>query len=486
MTADWLVAAACLVASAAVLCWPRRSRPARLLTPSIPAAPSLRARIESLSGPRVMTLVVVLAALTGTLVAGPVAGLVAGGYGAIAVRTVLRSRATRAAAAMRTRSLDALCGLAADLRAGLPATGPAPVAAAASLGESTPTNLATGPATIEDRRMAQLASAAWRLAERTGAPIADLVERIEADARAIDRASAAAAAQAAGARATAWLLAALPVGGIGLGYSIGADPLAVLLHTPVGAACAAGAIALQIAGLAWADRIASVGTTRPEPAPPKQRQAPTAASVPPPSVTGPWTPSVPPAPTTAPGIVPASALPPRPKAASTTPAPTPTTARGAAAVPSQPAVASPPSQVGTAAAGVAAVSSPPAVASPPSQAGTAAVGAAAVSSQAKAAPPARRGAPSGGAPARTEKPRPADAPAPVRAVAPAPTVAPPDPPWTAVGLTTPWPVSATPSRTAGGDASRDAGRRKPYPLPRAAASRKAAVVADQVGRGSNT
>ena len=90
--------------------------------------------------------------------------------------------------------------------------------------------------------MAQLTAAAWRLAERTGAPAADLVERIEADARAMDRAAAAAAAQAAGAQATAWLLAALPLGGIGLGYSIGADPLAVLLHTPIGAACAVGAM----------------------------------------------------------------------------------------------------------------------------------------------------------------------------------------------------------------------------------------------------
>ena len=84
----------------------------------------------------------------------------------------------------------------------------------------------------------QLTSAAVRLADRTGAPLAELVERIEADARSTDRGLAAAAAQAAGARATAWLLAALPLGGIGLGYGIGVDPVAVLLHTPVGGACA--------------------------------------------------------------------------------------------------------------------------------------------------------------------------------------------------------------------------------------------------------
>jgi tight adherence protein B len=100
-----------------------------------------------------------------------------------------------------------------------------------------------------------LTAAIWRLAERTGAPAADLIERIEADARAADRAQLSAAAQAAGAQATALLLAALPLGGIGLGLSIGVDPLEVLLHTPVGAACAVGAVLLQCAGLAWCDRL---------------------------------------------------------------------------------------------------------------------------------------------------------------------------------------------------------------------------------------
>ena len=111
----------------------------------------------------------------------------------------------------------------------------------------------TGPG---DARIGDLVAAVWRLAERTGAPAAELVERIEADVRAGDRSRASAAAQAAGARATALLLAALPVGGIALGYGIGVDPLRVLLHTPLGAACAAGAFTLQTAGLAWAARLA--------------------------------------------------------------------------------------------------------------------------------------------------------------------------------------------------------------------------------------
>ncbi|PWR15185.1 hypothetical protein DKT69_12325 [Micromonospora sicca] len=115
-------------------------------------------------------------------------------------------------------------------------------------------------ASVPDRpdgpaRVAELARAAVRLADRTGAPLAELLERIEADARAADRGLAAAAAQAAGARATAWLLAALPLGGIGLGYAIGVDPVAVLLHTPVGGASAVAAVGLQVGGLLWAERL---------------------------------------------------------------------------------------------------------------------------------------------------------------------------------------------------------------------------------------
>jgi tight adherence protein B len=176
--------------------------------------------------------------LTGAAIA-PVAGLVVGVYLGLGVRAGLRREAARERAKAQARTLDGLCGLAGDLRAGLP-----------------PTTLLP-PSTVSGDRIARLASAAWRLAEQTGAPLADLVERIEADARAADRSRAAAAAQAAGARATAWLLTGLPFGGVALGYGIGADPGHVLLHTTVGAACAVTALALQLAGLAWADRLSS-------------------------------------------------------------------------------------------------------------------------------------------------------------------------------------------------------------------------------------
>ncbi|MGW3894984.1 hypothetical protein ACWD6L_07275 [Micromonospora profundi] len=188
---------------------------------------------------RLLLLVALVGAGVGAVFAGPVAAVAVASYGTLAVRALLRWRANRRAEQVRRRGLDLLCGLAADLRAGLPV----PPALA----------IVSGPDTSD--RLRQLTSAAVRLADRTGAPLAELVERIEADARATDRGLASAAAQAAGARATALLLAALPVGGIGLGYGIGVDPLAVLLHSTVGGVCAVLAVALQVIGLFWAERL---------------------------------------------------------------------------------------------------------------------------------------------------------------------------------------------------------------------------------------
>ncbi|GIE98261.1 hypothetical protein [Paractinoplanes rishiriensis] len=189
---------------------------------------------------RAIGLSVGAAAALALVAGGPVAGAIAAAYAGLAGRALLRVQRQRQAKAAKAAALDDLSALAADLRAGLPPT----TAWADNFGQ---------PPGLE--RLGRLAASVWRLAERTGAPAADLVERIEADARAADRALASAAAQAAGAQATALLLAGLPLGGIGLGMTIGADPVHVLLRTPVGAACALGAVVLQCGGLLWAERL---------------------------------------------------------------------------------------------------------------------------------------------------------------------------------------------------------------------------------------
>jgi tight adherence protein B len=246
----WIVAAGVLAGASVIVMWPSGGSLWRLQQPAESPLRSLsgvRIRLRHLGDlppRRLVVLTTAGAAATGLILGGPVAGVVAAVYGALGARAVIRRAQRKRAAASRAGSLDDLCALAADLRAGLPPAIAAPAA------DPVP----TGPAAT-DPRLAELTAAVWRLGERTGAPAADLIERIEADARAGDRATATAAAEAAGAQATAMLLAALPLGGIALGYSIGADPLQVLLHTRLGAACAIGAVLLQCAGLLWCERL---------------------------------------------------------------------------------------------------------------------------------------------------------------------------------------------------------------------------------------
>jgi tight adherence protein B len=194
--------------------------------------------------PRLVAVLVAAGAGTAAgTVAGPVGGGVATVYALIGVVFAVRRRATRLQAQARSAALDALAAFAADLRAGQP------VAAARAAVQPL-----VDPVPLVSARIA----AAGRVADGTGAPLADLLDRLETDLRALERVRQTAAAHAAGTRATAVLLAVLPVAGIGLGYAMGADPLRVLLHTPVGAGCVVVAVLLQLAGLAWTARAARI------------------------------------------------------------------------------------------------------------------------------------------------------------------------------------------------------------------------------------
>ena len=195
---------------------------------------------------------IAVGAVAGFVLGGAVAAVALGVYATVGMLLLRRRHGARVRRAARSALLDQLTGLAADLRAGIP------VPAATALLDSFPGLTSAGaPSTAGGGvGLVALTRAAVALAERTGAPLADLIDRIEADARAGDRARVAAAAQAAGAEATGLMLAALPLAGLGLGYAMGSDPLAILLHTPLGAACALAAIALQTIGLAWSQRLA--------------------------------------------------------------------------------------------------------------------------------------------------------------------------------------------------------------------------------------
>ncbi len=224
---------------------------------AVPATRTPRAVLARLSGlvdRRLVRLGAVgLAAGVAGLSAGPVAALLAGAYALLAVRSLHRTVNQRRAASARTAALDTIGGLASDLRAGV---APAPAIDAARK------VLLAAHRDPAVRRALDRLSAARRVSDRLGAPLADLLDRVESDLRAVERARASVAAQTGGARASAALLALLPVAGVGLGYALGARPDQALLHTPLGAACVLGALLLQSAGLAWTGRLCRAAVER--------------------------------------------------------------------------------------------------------------------------------------------------------------------------------------------------------------------------------
>lgn len=98
-------------------------------------------------------------------------------------------------------------------------------------------------------------AACWRVAVDQGAGLAAGLDRLEGALRAERDQRADLRAQLAGARSTAWMLAALPVLGLGLGAALGADPLGVLLHSGAGLGCLVVGGVLEGVGMWWAMRI---------------------------------------------------------------------------------------------------------------------------------------------------------------------------------------------------------------------------------------
>lgn len=179
---------------------------------------------------------------------------------------------TRRAADVRAAVIEACAALSAELRAGTP-PGPAlarvaveqPVVAraatAAALGGDVARALREAGATPGAGGLVHL-GAAWEVAERTGSGLAAAADRVADGLREEAVLRHEVAAQLSSARATARLMAGLPVVGIMLGMSMGADPLGVLLGTPYGLALLAAGLALTACGLWWTSRLVRSVTDR--------------------------------------------------------------------------------------------------------------------------------------------------------------------------------------------------------------------------------
>lgn len=96
----------------------------------------------------------------------------------------------------------------------------------------------------------------WQLAHDHGLAIAVLMRAAESDVTARERFSSRVRSGMAGARATAGVLAGLPLLGIALGQMIGAEPLRFLLGA--GDVVLLVGVVLSCAGLLWSDRITAV------------------------------------------------------------------------------------------------------------------------------------------------------------------------------------------------------------------------------------
>jgi len=258
-----------LLLAAAVLCWPARIGRARVA--SLGPARSGRGRRRS-GLRRPVAAAALLAGAVGLVVAGP-AGCLAGAVSAGTTAGRWRSRRREARSLAATAELATAVGLlCAELRAG---GHPAPAAervaadagpyAAVVLGSVAATARLCGDVSAALRRQAaavpvlaqpldQLA-AAWALAARHGIPLAPVLDAVRSDLDHRVRARRRLRACLAGPRATAAVLACLPLLGLLLGQAVGAQPWLVLTGVAAGQLLLAVGALLICAGLAWSARL---------------------------------------------------------------------------------------------------------------------------------------------------------------------------------------------------------------------------------------
>ncbi|MDQ3627948.1 MAG: type II secretion system F family protein [Actinomycetota bacterium] len=195
-----------------------------------------------------------------------VLGVTAVGVGWAASALLRRGRARGERQVRRSRVVAMCDALTAELQSGAPP--PAALATvaqewpelravrdAADLGADVPAVLRELAHRPGGEPLAAVA-AGWEVAVRSGAGLATVLDRIAAALRDDQDVRREVAASLAAPRATARMLAVLPVFGLGLGMSIGADPVGVLVASLPGALCLALGSALAVGGLFWVERIA--------------------------------------------------------------------------------------------------------------------------------------------------------------------------------------------------------------------------------------
>ncbi len=210
-----------------------------------------------------------VAAAAGLVLSGSavVAALLAGCSAGAGLR-LLRARRRRLEAARTSlRVLETCEQLASELAAGQPpgtaldrAAGDwaplRPVAATFAIGGDVPASLRRAAAHRGAGDLRYVA-AAWQIAHSTGSGLSDAVDRVAVDLRAAASTRRVVDGELASARATARLVAVLPVVALLMGSGAGGDPWGFLLGHPVGLACLAAGLALGFLGLWWIEALAA-------------------------------------------------------------------------------------------------------------------------------------------------------------------------------------------------------------------------------------
>jgi tight adherence protein B len=262
------------------LCWPARVGRNRLIEPHCRGMRTQVATARRTWAARRHGLVLLaLAAGIGALLAGAGGSLAAAILAGTATARWRAGQDRRSAATAATALSDVLGVLVAELRAGAhpgdalraaagtpaersPGVPPhvlralAAAAATASLGGDVPAVLrSAGPAPL--RSWLDRLADTWSLADRHGIPLADLLDAVRSDTEHRVRFAAEVQARLAGPRASASVLAGLPLLGLALGQAVGAAPLRVLCQTPVGQVLLVIGTGLACVGLQWSARLVS-------------------------------------------------------------------------------------------------------------------------------------------------------------------------------------------------------------------------------------
>lgn len=220
-------------------------------------------------------LVVAVGPLVGHWIDGPAVALlvVTGlGLGVFVVRQMRRDRRRKHTLSGAVETTEIVDVLAAEIRAGIVPQFAlrhlsedfavlAPVARVADLGGDVPSALREAAAEPGRSGLVDLA-AAWAVSERSGAPLAGVLERLATAARFEAEVAREVRAGVEPARASGRMMAMLPLLGLLLGSGLGAGPTRVLTESVLAAASVALGVGFACVGVAWIDRLALKAESR--------------------------------------------------------------------------------------------------------------------------------------------------------------------------------------------------------------------------------